>query len=327
MTRLTRLAIGQRGLSLVELMVALAVGLFLLAGALSVFAKTRDLYRTNEQAARLQESARYAMSAIETDLRMASFWGLLNNPVDIRNRPRAPGDVPEGIDTGLAGALNFCGPSWAVDVTNYLEAADADYPLDCPPESGAVAGSDALTVRHASAQTITAAALAGTNGQVKLQTSRSQAELFTGTSIPSEFLPPSSQTRALIVHSYYVDQASDLRPTTPSLRRKRLAFDGAAGVPVTLDEEVIAGVEDLQVQIGWDVNGDQNADFYDDPGAAPAGVPVAVRVWLLVRSETADFSFTDDRTYRYANRADYTPADNFRRLLVSKTIMLRNTRR
>lgn len=320
----------QQGLSLVELMVALVIGLFLLAGALSVFAKTRDLYRTNEQAARLQESARYAMSTIESDLRMASYWGLLNNPVDIRNRPLTLGTVPAGIDAGLDAAIDECGPSWALDVTRYLEAEDADYPLACAEASGAVADSDLLTVRHASTGTIPAAGLGATNGQVKLATSRTLGELFVDTVVPPDFLPPTSEVRPLIVHSYYVDEGSDLRPGTPSLRRKRLDFAG--GAPDAVDEEVIAGVEDLQIQMGWDVNGDQNADFYTDPtapgvGVAANAVPVAMRVWIMVRSETPEVGFTDDRTYDYANRAGYAPADNFRRLLVSKTIMLRNTRR
>jgi abortive infection bacteriophage resistance protein len=57
---------------------------------------------------------------------------------------------------------------------------------------------------------------------------------------------------------------------------------------------------------------------------------VAVRLWLLVRAEQQETGFTDSLTYNYGNRvgpAAYTPADAFRRVLVSKTIALRNTRR
>jgi Type IV Pilus-assembly protein W len=52
-----------------------------------------------------------------------------------------------------------------------------------------------------------------------------------------------------------------------------------------------------------------------------------VRVWLLVRAEDREVGFTDDRTYNIANRAAYSPDDDFRRVLVVKTIMLRNARR
>ncbi len=68
-------------------MVAIAIGTFLLAGAISVFGKTRDLYRTNDAAARLQETARYAMSTIEADLRMANYWGLMSRADLIENGP------------------------------------------------------------------------------------------------------------------------------------------------------------------------------------------------------------------------------------------------
>jgi len=317
-----------RGLSLVELMVALAIGTFLLVGTITVFGKTRDLYRTNEQAARLQEAARYAMSTLESDLRMSSHWGLLNNSLDIRNRAPDATTLPAGLNASLEDEIDACAENWGVDVVNYLEAADANYPLNCDPYTDAVEDSDLLTVRFAQAGMMSAAALAASDGQIKIQASRSQGEIFSGDTIPPDFLPPSSETRALVVHSYYVDEQSDSSTTVPSLRRKRLDFAG--GVPTIEDEEVVSGVEDLQVQIGWDTNGDQNAELYVDPdtvGLPAAAVPVAVRVWLLVRSDQRESGFTDDREYSYGNRVDYAPGGNFRRLLISKTIMLRNTRR
>ncbi len=67
----------------------MAIGTFLLAGAITVFGKTRDLYRTNDAAARLQETARYAMSTIEADLRMANYWGLMSRADLDRERPGA----------------------------------------------------------------------------------------------------------------------------------------------------------------------------------------------------------------------------------------------
>ena len=68
---------------------------------------------------------------------------------------------------------------------------------------------------------------------------------------------------------------------------------------------------------------------------------VSVRIWLLVRSEDKDYAFKDTRTYTYGTRTDtstttanlntiadetdsYAPNDNYHRLLVSKTIFIRN---
>lgn len=330
----------QAGLSLVELMVAMAIGTFLLAGAITVFGKTRDLYRTNDAAARLQETARYAMSTIEADLRMANYWGLMSRADLIENGPALDLANLPAVDptyslpaelTGYAGTINQCGDMWAVKLPAYIEATDS-YTLGCAADgAGAVAGADTLTIRRASTEPIaTGAPLTASAGQIKLQTSRVQGTLFSSATLPAGYLPPLSETRALVVNGYYVGQDSDERAGTPSLRRKQL--DVAGGAPTIADLQIVPGVEDLQVELGADFNDDQNADYYVQPGTAiPAGDQiVAVRVWLLVRAEQPEVGFTDGRTYDYASRTGanvLTPADNFRRLLVSKTIALRNTRR
>jgi hypothetical protein len=68
---------------------------------------------------------------------------------------------------------------------------------------------------------------------------------------------------------------------------------------------------------------------------------VSVRLWLLVRAENAEVGFVDGRTYEYGDRDDangvtadlnaagaatqaYRPNDGFRRLLVPRTIQIRN---
>ncbi|MGH8315622.1 MAG: PilW family protein, partial [Steroidobacterales bacterium] len=68
------------------------------------------------------------------------------------------------------------------------------------------------------------------------------------------------------------------------------------------------------------------ASAWVDPSAVPAtALVVSVRFWLLIRSETAEQGFRDTNVYTYADRVGYAPNDNFRRLLVSRTIQLRNT--
>ena len=330
---------AQLGLSLVELMVAMAIGTFLLAGAITVFGKTRDLYRTNDAAARLQETARYAMSTIEADLRMANYWGLMSRADLIENGPALDLANLPAVDpayslpaelTGYAGTINQCGAMWAVKLPAYIEATDS-YTYGCAAAgAGAVAGSDTLTIRRSSTQVIEAAGLGASAGQIKLQTSRVQGTLFSSATLPVGYLPPLSETRALVVNGYYIGQDSDERAGTPSLRRKQL--DVAGGAPAITDLQVVPGVEDLQIELGADFSNDQNADYFVPPGTAiPAGDQiVAVRVWLLVRAEQQETGFTDGRTYDYASRtggAVLTPGDSFRRLLVSKTIALRNTRR
>jgi type IV pilus assembly protein PilW len=326
----------QQGLSLVELMVAMAIGTFLLAGAVTVFGKTRDLYRTNDAAARLQETARYAMGTIEADLRMANYWGLMSRADLIENGPGLNLASWPAVDpayslpaelTGFAGTINQCGAMWAVKLPAYVEANNDAYGFACAAFGTAMPGSDQLTIRRASTQAIAAGALGASAGQIKLQTSRVQGSLFSSGTVPAGYLPPLSETRALVVNGYYVDQNSNERVGTPSLRRKQL--DVAGGAPAITDLQVVPGVEDLQVEYGADFNNDQNADYFVQPNAViPAGDQiVAIRVWLLVRAEQQETGFIDGRTYTYASRAAYAPADSFRRVLVGKTIALRNTRR
>jgi type IV pilus assembly protein PilW len=328
----------QLGLSLVELMVSLAIGTFLLAGTISVFGKTRDLYRTNDANARLQETARYAMSTLEADLRMANYWGLMSRADLIENGPQLDLANLPAVDptyalpaelSGFAGTINQCGAMWAVKLPAYVEATDS-YTLGCGAFGAAVAGSDTLTVRRVSTQVIAPAALGASAGQIKVQTSRVQGTLFASGTVPAGYLPPLSETRAVIAHGYYVDQNSDQRAGTPSLRRKQL--DVAGNAPTISDLQIVPGVEDLQVEFGADFNNDQNADYFVGPNVAiPAGDQVvAVRVWLLVRAEQPESGFTDGRTYSYGSRTGanvYVPGDSFRRVLVTKTIALRNTRR
>jgi hypothetical protein len=104
-----------------------------------------------------------------------------------------------------------------------------------------------------------------------------------------------------------------------------------SGTGLLFDEdEVMTGVEDLQVQFGVSADGSGRASHYVDPGSAelPAAQIVSVRVWLRVRTEEAEPSFVDTQSYRYAD-VDFTPsgtARHFRRVLMSRTMTVRNAR-
>ena len=74
----------QRGMSLVELLVALAIGAFLIIGAVTVQSQTRKTSSVNEQQARLQETARFVLSVIEPDVQLAGLYGFSNIPDGVR---------------------------------------------------------------------------------------------------------------------------------------------------------------------------------------------------------------------------------------------------
>ena len=100
-----------RGLSLIELMVALSIGALLLAGAVTVYMQSRNTYRTNDVASRMQEVGRYALDVISPDVRLAGFWGLTNRPDSFVN--------------GAGAVAGDCGFNFAVNVALPIEGRDA----------------------------------------------------------------------------------------------------------------------------------------------------------------------------------------------------------
>src|SRR4051812_10269966 len=76
----------ESGFSLIELLVSLAIGAILVFGATQAYVDSRNAYAVNETVARMQENARYAMSVLESDIRMANYWGLLKGAESITGR-------------------------------------------------------------------------------------------------------------------------------------------------------------------------------------------------------------------------------------------------
>ena len=65
----------QKGFSIIELMVAMVIGLVLMAGAISIFFSSRVTFSTNEHMARLQENGRVALDLVTHDIRSAGYSG------------------------------------------------------------------------------------------------------------------------------------------------------------------------------------------------------------------------------------------------------------
>lgn len=69
------------GLTLVELMIAMTLGLLILLAIGSIYIGSRQTYRMQEDSARLQETGRYALETIGRSIRQAGFWNMPINPV------------------------------------------------------------------------------------------------------------------------------------------------------------------------------------------------------------------------------------------------------
>lgn len=314
----------QAGLTLVELMVALAIGSFLMVGAIQIYAQSRHAFVINESIARVQETALFAMDTIEADLRMASNWGRNSRALAVEGRSLAGNLNPKGLP-----APATCGAGWVLDLAMFVDGDNNAYTLPCGANGGAQANSDVVTVRR-----VTVAASVPEPGRLQIQSTRIQGELFADGIIPANYTAADSSTHNLLINSYYVAAQSDLIPGSPTLRRKSLTTIG--GVPTIIDQEVAPGVENLQIQFGVDVDGDNDVDRYVNPGdpvydpAAVGYVPgariISARIWLLVRGITPEVGIVDLRNYKPGDVDLGVYNDAFRRMQVSKTILLRNAR-
>lgn len=65
----------ESGLSLIELMIAMVVGLILIAGVLSIFLSSRKSYGVNGAVADIQQNARFSLEYIRSATRMAGYMG------------------------------------------------------------------------------------------------------------------------------------------------------------------------------------------------------------------------------------------------------------
>ena len=122
---------AQQGLSLIELLVALAIGSVLIVGAVYVFSRGRATYSVNESVARLQENGRYVLSVLEPDVELAGYYGFTNSPdtirfvsgaspgtvhavaAQMRQRP-VPAAAPVPV-ANLPGGAHDCGTNFAID--------------------------------------------------------------------------------------------------------------------------------------------------------------------------------------------------------------------
>lgn len=66
---------NQQGMTLIEILIAMVLGSFLLGGVYKIFLGSNQNYRLQENLSRIQESGRFAMEFISRDVRMADFRG------------------------------------------------------------------------------------------------------------------------------------------------------------------------------------------------------------------------------------------------------------
>lgn len=322
--------VSQAGFTLVELMIGLLLGMLLTIGVVTLFVQSRQSFLVDENVARMQDQARFAMNELARDIRMAGFV----------TEALVPGGVT--LDTSLAvDDANGCGPAaplasvspiWILRLTDAgtgdantltavdnATAADAAAAYSCIDAGEFVDGTDVVAVKRAAG----AQAAATTAGTVYIRSNGTSAMLFKEPPDGVVFGPTNDweyRPRIYFIRNYSVTPEDGI----PSLCRKVLV----AGDPVGLQTDCIAqGIEDLQIEYGIDPDGDGNVNQYvPQPTLTDMQNAVTARISVLARTVVPDRSYTDDRHYALSNAADHHPNDNFHRRVYSVTVTLHNLR-
>jgi type IV pilus assembly protein PilW len=310
-----------KGFNLVELLIALAISLGLVAAFLLLVQRNRLAFVRAESLASLQDSARQALDVLTRDLEHAGFGGFarLDN-----HRPERLSALPQGV--------HACGVNYATELARPVQGTDNRYhagspAADCDPTptaGGARASSDTLTVRHLSLDIATPRA-----GRLQaFSAARSfmlPLKLFADGRAPG-VVDSDHDIRDVEVRRYYVANNSVERAGWPALRVKSLTESG--GAAQFRDEEVMPGVEDLQLEFGvYQVGPGPRVRFLapESPGIEAARI-VSVRVWLRIRADITEPGFRGTHPLDYAGvnfLPDATEATH-RRALFSRTVTLRN---
>lgn len=142
------------GFSLVELMVAITIGLVIMAAVSVLFVDTQKSYRSQNNVARIQENGRFALSYLIRDTRMAGYFGCQSSRADSTVTAHSPNITLKGMPaTGTV--------PYPFNLAVPVEGFDGDRgmtqfaPSSAAAPAGIVAGTDAIAIRMADPSTLT----------------------------------------------------------------------------------------------------------------------------------------------------------------------------
>lgn len=319
---------NQAGLSIVELMVSIALGLLILAGVITIFANNSRTRGEIEKTSRQIENGRYAIQLITEDLQMSGYLGELVPPT-------SPTPQQYNFATNAWGALAALPDPCAVDLPT-LRSAMAMHIQGYDNNSGALGcipdvrpGTDVLVVRRAStcssANPLDANCDAVVAGLPYLQVSGCGTDAaIAGMDTVAASLTlrrvdcvnPAS-IRRYQTHIYFIANNNIGGDGIPTLKRWEL---GTGIVPL------VEGIENLQIEYGVDASGDSIPDAYT---SSPATIKdwwdtMAVRIGLLARNEGISSDYTDTKSYVLAGTVYGPYNDNYRRHAYTSVVKLSN---
>lgn len=323
---------GSRGFTLIEILVALGLGVLILLALTILFSRNTGNHAELERTTRQTESARFSIDVMAEDVMHAGYYGEFDPdgldpaPAYQTPDPCATAVTAQGWNTAVA----------PVQIPVAVQGIAAGTALGCL--TSRVAGTEALVVRHAETGAPTTLA-AGLNNNLYVQIARCGLDTsrIRAAAVPSGTLTlrlPDCATvndslRRLTQRTYYIASCNDCGANDgiPTLKRVEM-INGALRTM-----SVAEGVENLQVEYGLDTDADGQPNTFVTTGsgvingAAPNVWQnvVSVRLHLLTRSTQPTPGFSDTRTYRLGpDVAASAPADGNKRTLMTTTVRLHN---
>lgn len=318
------------GFTLVEMMVALTVGLFLLGGLISLLVSTSVARMELDKSSNQIENGRYAMQLLSADIMHAGFLGTYSPSGTIGWQ------TPDPCTTAVA-SLGFSADPLQLPVFVQGYDGSAAAPSCVTNRS---AGTDVLVVRRVSTTSTPAASPVA--NEVYFQSS-----FCVATPMPTAFVIGTSgfdrqlkdcataaPLNKYMVRVYYVSSCNVCSPSDdiPTLKVAEYVLGAMTVTPL------VEGIQNLQVDYGIDMDADGAPDCYisnpDSPAAGetaictnPAGYwaaataaqnwsnVVSVRIYVLARNSSPSSGWTDTRTYDLGLAGTYTPpaGDRYKR--------------
>lgn len=306
-----------RGFSLVELMVAMVLGLLLVLVVGSIFAGSSRSYKEDSRLSRMQENGRFAISALTTDLNVSGFWATVTNVAQITLDPSIPASTC-GVSLG---------PSNPIVVLNNSNAATT---LPCLPTTGpyspyipagGINTPDVIVLQRVLGTSIASSSVVSGTPYLSV-TPAGTAGVLT---IPGSVVAGNTYWQYL-PRIYYICNFPIIPGSTtliPSLCR----WDLLANANPTL---VAEGVENMHVEAGIDIDKDGAVNEYEpSPPTTDLQTAVNLRLFLLSCSRDPDPLYTNTKTYNLGSVSITYPLvagtpDHYYRRVYTNTIPLRN---
>lgn len=352
----------EAGVTLVELMIAMLLSLVLAGGIVQVYLGNRATYAFTEGLSRMQENGRYALDFVANEVRMAGYFGCLASVIVTDNLSAGTlllGDATLGVQGFEADGTGTGDEFAATAVDPGAETNENQWTPALPAalDGFAVRGSDVLVVRRAGAGLPLVSPFGNAtalypaqpdpfvDGQILLASDCQKATLFqvtndpasstalehdTGGHVPGNAVGawPAEQLYGLgaevapfEVVAYFVGPGAS---GTPSLFQSRLRVAGTAS-GFDAPEELVDGVETLQVRYGQDENSDNMVDAWRTAAEVTDWAQIrAVELSLLVRAAEEYGSDFDTAEYALGGMT-FDPVDDRRlRRAFTTVVAIRN---